>query len=569
VAPDWFQPGSDHQQFRAVKLPFFLDSGLFLIDFESTKTRVPLSVVAVDCTLEVYLDGELLFQRPQKECKTCDIWHPWDSKRCNPNTFELSLAAPGRHLLAVRSHNQAINESNQQRDTKLLFVHSNNAAFGARLGVLLCLAALGWLGISRLRTGRVLTLPQQQLAACWRHRLLVTLLAFSLVPKLLVGDSFMSTDVSQSALIYTEDLVTHPDLHWAHLQPDYKAAKYWGQSHMHKPPGVYYQYAIPRLLFGFTEAYFPGMARLPGMLGDIIIGWVIWSVVRKRRGDDAATLAAATYLLSNGIFFTTGYVGRVDSLAIAWLMLSLYQLDRKPQGNWVFALFLGSAVAWKQLALLITPLLLTSWRRAAWVLVAGVVTLFLCAPYLLDDPRLFFERLVMPQLSKASGGVSWMMNLQSWKVAQPERVAKAVTLGYMGLLCALPWIGRFGVWRCGAIAFGLFVAATKNVYEHYILWSMPFMVLLAFLERRALALIAFSFGTLTMTLRNERVTLLESGLAYTWSVALAIIFLFTVLTVIVTSGEFKDAPLPALIRRLAQSRRTVEPLKESASTSSP
>jgi hypothetical protein len=308
------------------------------------------------------------------------------------------------------------------------------------------------------------------------------------------------------------------------------------------------------------------MARLPGMLGDILIGWVLWALVRAKRGDWEGTLAAGMFVLSTGVFFTTGYVGRVDSLAIALLLLALWQAQKSPGGNVWFSIFLGAAVAWKQLAILIVPQLLTPLKRFKWLVLAGAVTLLLCAPYLLDDPRLFFERLTVPQLSKAAGGVSWLINLERWGVEDELGVSKLITLGYMLTLCLLPLVAHLGPWRGGAVAFGLFVCSTKNVYEHYIMWSIPFMVLVVFLERSTIALIAFALGTLTMTLRTERITFLESDIAYEWAMLIGGTFFVTCVYLILTSGGFSQAPVGRL---LAYLRDSLKRRQNDAKASSP
>jgi hypothetical protein len=552
---EWTQPAYGASEFRPIDLPFFLSAGNFRINFETNVSGpLDLSVYAVDCLLEAHLDGQPVYKRTQR-CQSCSIWHAWSSRRCRADVVTLPLT-PGRHVLAVKTQNNKSSESNQQRDVKLLFVHYQNAAFAWRVLALACVAGLIWLLVSYVRTRDWLSLPVAHARAVVRHRALALILVFSLLPKLVIAPSFLTTDVSQSALIYTENLVNKKDWHVAKLDKDYEAAKYWGKSYMHKAPGVYYQYAIPRLLFGFNEAYFLGLARLPGMLGDILIAWVIWAMVRTRQGDWQGTLAAGVYLLSTGVFFTTGYVGRIDSLAIGFLMLALWQSQKHPPGNIWFSIFLGAAVAWKQLALLIVPLLLSELKRFKWLVLAGAVTLLLCSPYLLDDPKLFLERLTMPQLTKETGGVSWMINLSQWGIKDEQGVSRIVTLGYMAALCVLPWFVRLDVWRSGALAFGLFVAATKNVYEHYIMWSMPFMIVLAFTGRSIVALIAFALGTLTMTLRTERMIFLESDIAYDWSVLLGATFFATCVTLIATSHGFSDSVVVNLLRRLKAARRS-------------
>lgn len=548
----WHETAYTGGEFRTVNLPFFLESGRFRVAFESTKRDIDVTFFAVDCLRTIYLDGKRVLNQGG-QCKPCKVWNPSSSRRCASKTVRLELGQPGRHVLAIETKNVKERDYDQNRDLRLLFLHYRNGAFAWRVLALLSLGMGVWLAASYWKTRNPLELPVKHLSALWRHRALALILAASLVPRFVIAPTFMTTDVSESALIYTENLVNKKDLHFAHLDDDYQAAKYFGRSHMHKPPGVYYQYAVPRLLFGFTEAYFPWMARLPGALGDLLIAWVLWAVIRVKRGDWEGTLAAAVYALIAGVLITTGYVGRIDSLAVAFLLLGLRQLHNSGGNRW-FALFFGAAVAWKQLAVLIVPLLLTSAQRFRWLLCAGLVTLVLCSPYLLDDPKLFIQRLTMPQLEKGARGFSWLINLEHWDWANAGLVSTAVTLGYMVALCILPIFVRVNVWLAGALTYGLFVFGGKAVHEHYILWSLPFMLIIAFLERSVVALIAFMFAALSMALNTEREAFLVDDMLRRWAFMFGMLFLGACVYLLIKGGSFDGTPAQRLLSYL-RSRR--------------
>lgn len=559
---NWFRPEGGGAEFRAVNLPFWLEDGRFRVTFETSERQVEVRLFAADCLKRVYLDGALV-KKDFGVCRPCKIWNRQSSDRCKAHGVLLDVGAPGRHLLAVETRNIPERDYDQNRDQRVFFVHHDNDAFGWRLLALLSLVFAAWSSWSFYRTRDWLRLPAAGVAALWRHRALTAVLVLLVVLRFVVNSGFMSTDVSESALLYTENLVNKSDFHFAALDPDYEAAKYFGGSHMHKPPGVYYQYAALRLLFGFNEAYFPGMARVPGMLGDVILAWLLWVVVRERRGEWDGLAAAATYALSTGVFVTNGFVGRIDSLAVALLALALRQLMKHPQGSRLFALFMGAAVAWKQLALLITPLLLTSRSRFKWLLVAGGVTTALCAPYLFDDPVLFFQRLTMPQLEKAAGGVSWMINLKALGLAD-SALPKIITLGYMLTLCLVPFVYRLKPLTAAALTYGLFVLAGSNVHEQYMSWAMPFMLAVAFLERSASAYVAFLLGTLTMALKTEAGQVIPPDVLGRWAAVLAAAF------AVACAGMLLREPwqLPAPLQRLVGRKSAAVDARPTASASS-
>lgn len=546
----WFRPDGEGGEFRQVNLPFWLEDGRFRVTFETSERQVEVRLFAADCLKRVYLDGKLV-EKDFGTCHPCQVWGRQSSDRCRGHGVVLGTGEPGQHLLAVETKNVPERDYDQNRDQRVFFVHHDNDAFGWRLLALLSLALAAWSGFSFYRTRDWLRLPAAGFTALWRHRALSAVLVLMVVLRFVVNSAFMSTDVSESALLYTENLVNKADFHFAALDPDYEAAKYSGGSHMHKPPGVYYQYAVLRLLFGFNEAYFPGMARVPGMLGDLILAWLLWAVVRERRGEWDGLAAAASYALSTGVFVTNGFVGRIDSLAVALLALALRQLMKHPQGNQLFAVFMGAAVAWKQLALLVTPLLLTSRQRFKWLLVAGAVTIALCAPYLFDDPVLFFSRLTMPQLEKAAGGVSWMINLKALGLAD-SLLPKVITLGYMLTLCLVPLVYRLKPLTAAALTYGLFVLAGSNVHEQYLSWAMPFMLAVAFLERSVSAYAAFLLGTLTMALKTEAGQVIPPDVLGRWAAVLAVAFAVACLTMLLR----EPWQVPGPLRRIFGKTRT-------------
>ena len=95
----------------------------------------------------------------------------------------------------------------------------------------------------------------------------------------------------------------------------------------------------------------------------------MYRVLREQENEKIAQAGAAFILLSGGIFHTSGVINRADSLAIAFLSLATLYRDRK-----TFILWLGLAVASKQLALFAVPWFFFDRKYTTKTLLAGLVT---------------------------------------------------------------------------------------------------------------------------------------------------------------------------------------------------
>lgn len=515
---DWEEADFTSDDLTPVHLPYFLEDGVFRVAFESDATKLDLDLWAQDCVVRAFVDGTLVYEQTQG-CERCEVFSEKPERRCPLVRFTANLSEGGTHVLAVRTKNKPDKDLPNRRDGKLFWVQHDTAAFGARVAALLCFVVLAACAWSRWRHGAFTHALVQFAAFASRRRAFLILVAVTIATRMIVTPTMITTDVSQSAMLYAEDLVQRSDFHFTQLLPEYTAAKYGGASHMHKPPGVYYQYAIPRVFFGFSDVYYRYLTRVPPLLGDILIAWVLLIVIGSRRSEESGIVAAAAYLLNAGVFATDGILARPDSLAIALLLLAMVDTTRTR-----FSIFLGLAVAWKHLALLVTPWFAFQRESLRRLVIAGVVTLVLCAPYLLDDPALFLQRLTLPQLEKGVTGLAWIENLNAlgWPPEVVATIGRVLTVGFMLALIVLPFVTRPDAFGTVAITFALFVVCAKNVHEHYILWSIPAMLITYATSHRLSILIAVLIATLSMAFHHEGQMEIGEDVAVTWSALLAL-----------------------------------------------
>lgn len=522
-AGDWSKPGPNPPGFEPVVLPYLHDDGVFRSRFTSDRSTLDLDLFAEDCVMDVFVDGKRVYKR-DKKCKRCATFAKNTRNRCESVHVSVDLKPQDEHLLAVRTANEREYHDNRYRDQMMYWVEHGQNGFVWRL-----LAVLSGLGLLLALAFAVRRHEMTSALRCWgdglwRYRALIVLFVFAASARFMFAERMVTTDVYQSALIYTENLVNKQGTDFMTIDPQYaRAAKYDGKSHLHKPPALYYQFAIPRVVFGWTEVYYKYLIRVPGMLGDLIIAFVLFGVVRRFRGNDSdGVMAAALFLLNPGTFITTSVVNRVDALPIGLVMLAMANSHRRR-----FVLYLGVAVALKQLAVLVVPWFMLHRKMWPKLFAAGGVTLLLCAPYLLDDPKLFMERIMLAQYQKAPTGISWMHSLRGSGVS-----SRVLTLVFFGLLLTLPVLIRPNRWVGVALTYSLFVTFAKSLHEHYILWSTGALLIVAMGYRRLLPMLAFGVGTIGMVLENEGYHWLDARLKLEWGIVTAVVYLLAVIDMI-------------------------------------
>jgi hypothetical protein len=96
--------------------------------------------------------------------------------------------------------------------------------------------------------------------------------------------------------------------------------------HDYTPGYLYYLWVLGALAQAFPSF---DLVKLPAMLSDLAIGWLIWSMVLELGGGRrAALLGAALYLFVPITWFDSVVWGQVDSVGIVFLLLSVRALWR-------------------------------------------------------------------------------------------------------------------------------------------------------------------------------------------------------------------------------------------------
>ncbi len=108
------------------------------------------------------------------------------------------------------------------------------------------------------------------------------------------------------------------------------------------------------------------LIKIPPILADLAIGWLVWSMVRELGGRDRLALAAGLVAVLNPItWFDSVVWGQADSVGVVFLLLGLRELWRdRPERAAIFTVV--AAIIKPQLGILIPIVAVVTIRRALW-----------------------------------------------------------------------------------------------------------------------------------------------------------------------------------------------------------
>lgn len=260
------------------------------------------------------------------------------------------------------------------------------------------------------------------------------------------------------------------------------------------PPGflpvVSLSSGLADLLGGFDH-----LIRLPAILADAALAWLVWWGCARRGSEREGLIAAGLVALGPVFVAIAGYATQIDSVAILPAVGALLVWEREGARHRAVAagVLIGVAAAIKTVPLVMLLALLPSARSlregATLVLAAAAVLVVVLAPFLLADPHgvLGIRRYTgAPGL----GGLSlvlqpglaqlWLIHpvalsgLESWLFVHHPSLLNAGLL-----LCAG---GYLAVYRppprhAAAVLWLLVLAFGSGFFFQYLVWLLPFLLL--------------------------------------------------------------------------------------------
>ena len=108
------------------------------------------------------------------------------------------------------------------------------------------------------------------------------------------------------------------------------------------------------------------LIKVPSILADLAIGWLVWSMVRELGGRDRLALMGALVAVLNPVsWFDSVVWGQVDSFGVVFLLLALRSLWRD-QPERAAILTVVAAIIKPQLGILVPLVAVVTIRRALW-----------------------------------------------------------------------------------------------------------------------------------------------------------------------------------------------------------
>jgi len=246
------------------------------------------------------------------------------------------------------------------------------------------------------------------------------------------------------------------------------------------------------------------VGKLPTIAADVGVGWLLYLALRRRgQSERVSTLGMALYLFNPLVLLSGAFLGRFDAIALVFLVLGL------ESRRW-FAPAYALGVAAKTFPIFLVPLLALGRDRRPWrhLVLACILMPVLAVPYSITEPWRVLHYLVrnntIPVSPVGLGRLSWYLLLfqTHWlSMAQINVLARLATLLFpVALLLAV----QKPLYVKGALCFTLFLVVNRTVYEQYLLWPLPFLIVMGLCYRSRLALGLTAFYTVTGMLENEQ-----------------------------------------------------------------
>lgn len=263
------------------------------------------------------------------------------------------------------------------------------------------------------------------------------------------------------------------------------------------PAGFFPVVLLTHVITAVTGLAFTSLIRLPAILGDAALAWVVQDFLRLRGASERMRLAAAATVALGPLFIAvSGYNGQIDSLAILPGVgaLALWDRLRGDRRALICGALIGVGAALKSFPLLMVLPLLGACRsrREAAVLVGAAVAVpaIAMAPFLIRDSHNAIKALRYHSLS-GLGGLSLLVqpdlagvwlggpfhHLSGLSDTLQGTVGALIAAGALG--CAALVMVRFrpGATEGAVLLWLTFFALSVNFGPRYAIWGLPFFLM--------------------------------------------------------------------------------------------
>ncbi len=166
-----------------------------------------------------------------------------------------------------------------------------------------------------------------------------------------------------------EPLYTQEDFKGKTLEGDYYAGPVW----------TYISFLMLKLS-KLSSANFSTTVHFPMIIATLIIGFILYKIMKhQKRSDKQTYFAIALYLFNPVVLMVSGYHGQVDNLGIVFLVLYIYLLLRLSKTTFFHNLILGFSLIVKAVTAPVMPFFAAKQKKFSRMVMLGIAV---AIPYL-------------------------------------------------------------------------------------------------------------------------------------------------------------------------------------------
>lgn len=245
------------------------------------------------------------------------------------------------------------------------------------------------------------------------------------------------------------------------------------------------------------------LAKVPIIAADIGVGVLLYTTLRRRGHSwGRAAVGMTLYLYNPLVLYNGAFYGRFDAIALVFLMLTLEGYHSR-----LFAPAYALAIAVKTFPLFLLPLLALGRdrQRPCRLLLACALVVPLSLPYVVMDPGGLLSHVFYTDRT-GFGSLSWYLLLLHAPLVRPAQLVAVAHIGLALYPLVLLLLLRAPLYVKAACCYALFTVLTSTIYEQYLLWPLPFLIIVGLHHRRRGAFALAALYTFAGMVQNE----------YTW-----------------------------------------------------
>jgi len=230
--------------------------------------------------------------------------------------------------------------------------------------------------------------------------------------------------------------------------------------------------------------------KFASIISEVVLGFVIYKIsIEYTSNERLAYWAAALFLTNPWTYFQTVIVGHLDAMPTLFMVLTIYLLIKeRPK---LSALALGCGVMYKLFPIVILPvvvLFLARQKRWQHIIEYIVITVIIASIISLPFLILSFDFYISVLL--ATGGIRGLSIYRVLFYLVPRigisintRLVSTSIMGAGMIIALLIFIKRgatnlkFGLLEESTFFFLIFILLNRYLSEHYIVWTIPFLVI--------------------------------------------------------------------------------------------